>query len=107
MLQNECVVTFSEAAKVLPRVNGRRPHASTIWRWARKGVQGVKLETRRLGGRFVTSVEALERFSKALADVDLPDRAPKTAPATNRPRTELQRQRDIQQAEADLAKAGI
>ncbi len=107
MLHDEQIVTFSEAAKALPKVNGRRPHASTIWRWARKGIQGVRLETRRLGGRFVTSLEALERFTKTLAEtsVDLPA-AGQRAPAS-RPRTDLQRQRAIERAEAELTKAGI
>ena len=71
MLSSEKVVSFTEAAKLLPEINGRRIHPSALWRWARKGVKGVRLETRRLGGRFVTSMEAIERFSKALAEVDL------------------------------------
>ena len=71
MLNSEKVVSFTEAAKALPAINGRRIHPSALWRWARKGVKGVRLETRRLGGRFVTSMEAIERFSKALAEVDL------------------------------------
>jgi len=71
MLHDEQIITFSEAAKSLPAINGRKPHASTIWRWARKGVNGIRLETRRLGGRFVTSLEALERFSEKLAGIDV------------------------------------
>ena len=70
MLLEEKVVSFTEAAKALPVINGRKIHPSALWRWARKGVKGVRLETRRLGGRFVTSMEAIERFSKALAEVD-------------------------------------
>ena len=66
MLNNEQILTFSEAANALPPIGGKRPHASTIWRWARKGCRGVRLEVRRLGGRFVTSIEALDRFSKTL-----------------------------------------
>ena len=72
MLNSEKVVSFTEAAKALPVINGRRIHPSALWRWARKGVKGVRLETRRLGGRFVTSMEAIARFSKALAAVDPP-----------------------------------
>lgn len=104
MLQDEQVLTFSEATKALPPVNGKRPHASTIWRWARKGVNGIRLETRRLGGRFVTSIEALERFSKALAERPPVNRSDVGA---LRPRTIKQRQRDIEQAERKLARAGI
>jgi len=70
MLLNEECFSFSAIAKRLPKINGNKIHPSAIWRWARKGVKGVRLETRRLGGRFVTSMEAIERFSKALAEVD-------------------------------------
>ena len=104
MLCDEQIVTFSEATKVLPKVNGHRPHASTIWRWARKGVHGIRLETRRLGGRFVTSIEALDRFSEALAAIDLPD-SPKVA-APKHP-TNKQRERSVAQATRTLAGAGI
>lgn len=102
MLQDEQILTFSEAAKVLPKVNGRHTHASTIWRWARKGVRGVHLEVRRFGGRFVTSVEALDRFGKALAELDAdPRHRPAGQPAAHRCNC------GAEQAEAELAKAGI
>jgi hypothetical protein len=65
----EHVVTFGDAPKFLPRANGKRVNSAAIWRWARKGVKGIKLECWRLGGRFVTSIEAIERFSKALAEL--------------------------------------
>ena len=105
MLQNEKVLTFSEATRALPPVNGKRPHSSTIWRWARKGVQGVRLETRRLGGKFVTSVEALERFAKALAEVDVPERSP--IPNAGRGSTQKQFERERAEANAQLNAAGI
>lgn len=70
MLATERIVTFTEAPDHLPRVGGKKIHSSAVWRWARKGIRGVRLECRRIGGRFVTSVEALERFTKALAEVD-------------------------------------
>jgi hypothetical protein len=112
MLQEETILTFAEAAKALPKVNGKRPHAATLWRWARKGIKGVCLETRRVGGRFVTSPEALERFTKSLAEIPLhtPPNTPPTAPAVvtaPRPRSERQRSRDIARAESELAAAGI
>jgi hypothetical protein len=103
MLSTENVVTLSEAAAHLPRLNGRKPHTSTLWRWARKGIRGIKLETRRVGGRFVTSVEALDRFAKTLSEIPLADR-PDPPP---KPPTDRQRQRSVEQAERTLAKAGI
>ena len=103
MLCDEEVLSFTEASKILPKVNGRRPHASTIWRWARKGCQGVRLEVRRLGGRFLTSREALERFSERLGAIELPER-PATAPKQP---IAKQRQRSIERANRVLAGAGI
>ncbi len=103
MLTDERVVTFTEAAKLLPKMNGKRPHASSVWRWARKGVQGVRLESRRVGGRFVTSVEALERFTERLAAIDLPDRSE----PPSKPRTTRARALAVERAEAECAAAGI
>ena len=71
MLLTENVFALAEAASQLPRLNGRKVHASSLWRWAKIGIRGVFLETRKLGGRYVTSLEALDRFSKKLAEVEL------------------------------------
>lgn len=38
----------------------------TAWRWALRGVRGVKLESYVLGGRRFTTREACERFLAAL-----------------------------------------
>ena len=66
MLIDEQVLTFAEATTRLPRLGGRKIHTSSIWRWATKGVRGVRLEARLLGGRYVTSLEALDRFAATL-----------------------------------------
>lgn len=39
-----------------------QPHLSTVIRWSRQGVGGVKLETLLIGGRRFTSREAVTRF---------------------------------------------
>jgi hypothetical protein len=57
----ESLLTLSKAAGVLPG----QPHVSTLFRWATRGVRGVKLETCLLGGRRYTSRQALQRFSSA------------------------------------------
>ena len=108
MLHDEQIVTFSEAARGLPPVNGRRLHASTIWRWARKGISGVHLETLRLCGRFVTSLEALERFSVALAEI-APNgsRAAESTTTTPKPRSDAQRAKAVAQANRELEASGI
>ena len=109
MLLDEQIVSFSDAARHLPRVDGRKPHPSTIWRWARKGIQGVHLETRRIGGRFVTSLEALERFTKRLAEVELDER-PKPdlrPPRRRRGRSDKRRAAEIAAAERTCEQNGI
>jgi hypothetical protein len=83
MLFDEQIMTFTEAAKALPSVNGRRIHVSTLWRWSQRGVGGIRLETRRLGGRVVTSKEALERFTSELATQSGPEAV---EPVDKRPR---------------------
>lgn len=107
-LQTENLLSLTDAARALPAIDGRRPHVSTLWRWAKKGVRGVRLEHVRLGHRICTSREALNRFAQRLAEVD------DQQSSTDRPRalvaksrTEHQRQRDLRRAEADCAAAGI
>src|SRR5438874_30499 len=48
------------------RRRGRRPHVSTFYRWATRGLRGVRLETLRVGTTMCTSLEAVQRFFDAL-----------------------------------------
>jgi hypothetical protein len=48
----------------------KRPHAATLYRWAKKGLRGVRLETIRVGGTLCTSTAALQRFFDALSQTD-------------------------------------
>ncbi len=109
MLIKENLLTLTEAAKTLPRPNGKKIATTTLWRWARQGIRGIRLETRRLGRRVVTSVEALDRFTAALADLppETRPRFPKRRENVPRPRTERERARAMAQADAVLDAAGI
>lgn len=69
-LTNETGLSLTEATKQLPSLGGRRLDVSTLWRWCRKGVRGVRLEYVRLGHRIITSREALARFAQRLAEAD-------------------------------------
>ena len=112
----EELFTLTQATKVMPRVGGRRPAVSTLWRWCRKGIKGVHLEYLRVGRNIVTSREALLRFFAALADADeqldevrFADpviRHNQRSPSKRR-RSSTERQRAIEQAERELAEAGI
>ena len=48
--------------KFLRAGSGRKLAFSTLWRWTHTGIDGVKLETVRIGDTLCTSEEALKRF---------------------------------------------
>jgi hypothetical protein len=54
----------------LPDVLPSRPALSTVRRWASDGIDGVVLETMRLGGRRYTSHEAITRFLDRLNEME-------------------------------------
>jgi uncharacterized protein DUF1580 len=64
---DENVIPLTSAPSYLPRRNGKPIHNSTLFRWASKGVRGVRLETIRVGGSRCTSIEALRRFVAQLS----------------------------------------
>lgn len=72
---------------------------STPWRWVLHGCRGVILESALIGGKRVTSEEAFERF---VARLNAPPHIGQVSP-----RTATQRQRAVDQAKAELSKAGI
>ena len=116
-LLSETVLSLNEAAGQFPRVGGRKPHLSTLWRWCRKGLRvngtRVRLEYGRAGRRIFTSRQALARFTEALADADLdptedqeePPPARRLRPA--KPPTAAQRRGSISRAQKALDDAGI
>jgi hypothetical protein len=77
-LEHEKLISLHEVPKLLPqRTNGKRLHISAVYRWAQRGVHGLKLEVIRIGGTTYTSVEALQRFSLPVAR---PDTTPHPTP---------------------------
>jgi hypothetical protein len=71
-LEIERTIPLTQAAGHLPK--GRADRAvsfSTVLRWVLRGARGpdgtrIRLEAVRLGGRWVTSIEAIQRFADAL-----------------------------------------
>lgn len=104
-VEKEQLLSLTEATRVVPALDGRRPHVSSIWRWCRKGVRGVKLEHLRVGRRVSTSKEALARFYENLANA--PDPEPQRPASKSKKRTEKQKLRDVQEADQWLTKRGI
>jgi hypothetical protein len=91
------------AAFVPPARGGRKTHLSTLLRWVLTGTRGpagerIRLEAVRLGNRWMTSREAIQRFSDRLTpQLDTPP------PPT--PRTPARRRRDAERAGEKLDQA--
>ncbi len=108
-LNNETLGSLSEITRLLPPYQGRRLHTSTLWRWSSRGLRGIRLETIRLGGRILCSVEAVTRFSAKLAELDQHgvDNPPPQVLQKARRRTPTQRDHDVARARKELEAAGI
>ena len=86
ILNGERLLSFSAIAPKIPGHRGNsHVNASTLFRWATKGllVNGtlIKLEAVRLGSSWKTSFEAVARFSDRLTAAALPTDTPPTPPA--------------------------
>jgi hypothetical protein len=102
----ETPLSLAAAARLVPPARGgKRCHLSTILRWITKGSKApdgsvIRLEGRRLGGRWLTSKEALKRFSDLLTPhID--------AEALATPRGPGKRRRDSEQAGKLLQQLGV
>lgn len=68
-VERERLFRLTEAPDYLPRRWGQKKlHSSTVFRWAQRGIRGVRLETIRLGGALYTSAQAVQRFANQLTD---------------------------------------
>lgn len=86
--------------KCVPRQpNGKASHISTWFRYAKKGLRGVKLETIKAGSKLCTSVEAIQRFFDRLSLLSDPGMPVYTI--------SKQRQQEVKRAKAKLIQAGI
>lgn len=65
-LTSEKLITFRELIQSLPKRDGRSVHISTIHRWRSRGSKGVRLEAIRVGGSWLTSHEAFQRYCDRL-----------------------------------------
>jgi hypothetical protein len=98
-LANEELLRIEEVAHIC------RTHFSTAFRWIMKGIPSpstgvrVRLEAIRIGGKWVTTHAALQRFAEATT--------PKFGDACPAPRSPTARQRASEQAAAVLREAGI
>ena len=105
-IEEEDTLTFDQTIEEVTRLrDGRRLAKSTIWRWCKVGVKGVKLEVTYCGGQRLTSKQALGRFFQRLADLrQSGDPAPVQTP--RRGRTPAERRRAGEGAGHRLAAKG-
>jgi hypothetical protein len=105
-LIDEQLLSLPQAARRLPPGRRGRPVTlSCLLRWILDGVPGpdgrrIRLEAVRLGGRWITSVEALARFGERLT----PRLSDEPAPP---PRSPAARQRAADMAGQRLEEIGI
>jgi hypothetical protein len=105
-LTTETPLSLAAATGLIPPGRGgERTHLSTLLRWILHGSKGpdgetVRLEAVRLGSRWVTSREAIQRFSERLTPHLDRDRA-------EAPRTPGRRQRAADRAGRELDVLGI
>ena len=60
-------LTAAEVAKRVRPAGGRAPSAKTIFRWVRKGVNGVRLHAVKAGRTWLVPESSLEAFTAELA----------------------------------------
>jgi hypothetical protein len=105
-LTNERPIPLEDACRIIPPARGgRRCHLSTILRWILTGSKApngrrVRLEALRLGGRWMTSAAALQRFADALTP------RPSGDAARTFPRTPRQADAAAERAGAELRRDG-
>ena len=68
MIESEELITLADAAALVPKIGSKGTHPGSVYRWARDGVAGHKLEVKRVGRKLATSREALDRFMAALGN---------------------------------------
>jgi hypothetical protein len=105
-LTTEDPLPLAAAVKLVPPARmGKRTHFSTVLRWILTGCKApdgtvVKLDAVRLGNRWMTSRQAIQRFALALTPRQ------NTEPALA-PRSPGRRQRAHERAAKELESAGI
>jgi Protein of unknown function (DUF1580) len=63
----EALCPLADLLAALPQRNGRQTNRSTVLRWVKVGVRGVRLEAVRIGNNWLSSRESLQRFLDQLS----------------------------------------
>jgi hypothetical protein len=107
VLREQLISLAAAAATIPPARNGRKTHISTLLRWIQTGAKApdgslVRLEGLRIGGRWMTSRQALQRFAERLTPG-----GPAQPAATQKVGTPAQRGRAAAHAAAQCEAIGV
>ena len=92
LFEGEELLTFPQVATLLPRRRGSSKVAiSTLWRWSRRGSQGVVLRTVRVGGNVYVPRSALIDFIEQRSAVTHTPQQPSPKTASQRAIQQLDR----------------
>jgi hypothetical protein len=109
-ITSEQAIPLGEATRIYGASRGGRPtHISTVLRHITRGTklpdgQTIYLEGARIGGRWVTTREAVQRFVERLTTAALGQVQPV---GTSAIRTSARRQRELSRVDRALDAAGI
>jgi hypothetical protein len=105
---SEQLLTLAQAAAGLPGRNSGKPmNPSSLWKWAKAGCLGIRLETVLIGLTMYTSAEAVDRFLAAVTEAkESGSRPVEVGPSGWPRRTPAQKRRASQNAGNRLAKKG-
>jgi hypothetical protein len=109
-ITTEQAIGLRDAARLYPSFRRDRPtHISTVLRHITRGTrlpcgETVRLEGARLGGRWVTTREAVQRYVERLTASALGDDSSASAPTI---RTTSRRRRELERVDRELAQAGF
>jgi len=90
----DALITLAEATKLLPRKGaGKTTSLDTMYRWCQKGLRGVRLQSKLVGGRRCTTRRWLDTFIEERSNSTVVNRV--AAPTV---RTQVQRERAANEA---------
>lgn len=76
-----------------------------VWRWARKGLRGIRLDYQRLGGKIVVTEAAIRKFMAELTKLD--SELGEQASDSHRQTKPRQQRMSEQELQAELHKEGL
>lgn len=85
-LTRDDLIHISQVAKQFPGPSGKPRSLRSVHRWIQEGVRGVKLEAAPAGSSWYTTREAIEEFSRRLAESRTKE--PASQPPRSNPRHE-------------------